>query len=260
MSPKAARLKAITGGKSAASPVRQLFTGKVRRGAEPISRRRKREAPPQELPKPVQNIANLFVAGRVVEKEVKFKADYAKQELDQYCLRDFVKRFIAGNRRPPSLEYQASHSRFKFVLTSRTTMTVEKVEALHDLDLPIEKHTEMRGMRIDSDAVRQHGLEEKLIQALENLHVSKAVLEECFIPQVELKPTFYDMLVEIVRNSLKRGEDLEDKMMLVLETLNPAEQIRNTEAIGMDAKECFDYVYRAKVEASEDLSEEDRAG
>ena len=154
-------------------------------------------------------------------------------------MRDLVRRFVAANRRPASAEYLANHARFKFVLTSRTTMTVE-VETLKELNLPIEQYTELRGMQLNADAVRQHGLEQKLIQALESMNVPKKVLEECFIPQVNLKDTFYDLLPEIVRNTLKKGENLEDKMLAVLEVLNPAQQIRNTEAIGLDAKQCFD--------------------
>lgn len=202
-------------------------------------------------------MANLFVAGRVVEKEIKFKADYAKQEVDRYCMQDFVRRCIAANRRPSSVEYVTSHARFKFVLTTRTTMTVEKTEALKDLNIPIEDYTELRDMQISYDAVKEHGLEKKLREALESMKVSRAVLDDVFVPRVELKDAFYDLLLEIVRNSLQKGENLEEKFVEVLEILSPAQQIRNTEATDLDPRQCFDLVYRSKVEASEDIDGEE---
>lgn len=261
------QLRAITGGKAAhprekeggeEAGVPGLFTGRVRRTTEGTKRPR-REPAPREIPRELQPIANLFAAGRIVEKEIKFKADYAKQEIDEFCVRDFARRYIAEHRRPVSADYIANHARFKFVMTTRTTMNVGKVDALKSMNIPIEEHTELRDLQINYSAIRQHGLEKKLIEALETMHIPQAVLNECFSPKVELKATFYDLLLEVVRTSLNKDEELEDKMVEVLRILGPAEQIRNTEALGLDARACFDLVYRSKVEASEDLEEEEGA-
>ncbi|HLD99739.1 MAG TPA: hypothetical protein VJB59_05740 [Bdellovibrionota bacterium] len=247
------RLRAIPGGKQRGSAVGDLLSGKVPR-APRAARQRKREVPPQELPKDIEKISNLFAAARTIKKEVETKEAWAKDRINDFCLRDFCHRYAATDRRPPSIEYVTNHSKFKFVLTSRTTLTPDKEDALRDLDIELQEHTQLAGLEINYSAIRQHGLEGKLRDALESLDVDKGILDECFRPKVELKDTFYDRLTEVARASLKPGESLEDKLHEILQILGPAEQVRNVDVIGLDSKQCFDLVTRTDIEAEEEIA------
>jgi hypothetical protein len=251
---KPRHLRAVPGGKEhKQSAISELLSGKVSKAAKP-KRRRKDEVPPQDFPKNMQPLANLFAAGRTIEKEMKFKIDYAKQSLDDFCLKDWIGRFVATNRRPSSIDYVANHSRLKFVLTSRTTLTHEKVEELRSLGLKIDEHTTLSDLQINYAAIKQHKLENKLRDALESMHVSEGILEEIFIPKVELKDTFYDILVELVRQSLQSGENLEEKTLDVLRVLEPAEQMRNVEVSDLSIKQCFDLIEKTEIEPEEDIA------
>jgi hypothetical protein len=254
----APRLKSITGGKAASkksSAVEDLFSGRVT--TRPKNSRIKEEAPPIELRKGLQKYADVFAAGRALEREIKMKADFARQQVEEFCLADIAKQYATINRRPSSRNFISKHSRFRFVFTERTTLTPEKSEELSDMNIPLEEHTEVRGVRINYDTIRQHKLEEKLRDALESLKVSKGVLDEIFTPEVHLKESFYNVLTEIVRNSLKEGEKLEDKILNVIQVLSPATQIRNVETIGLNPKQTFELVKNTQIEASQVYDDED---
>lgn len=253
-----ANLRAIRGGKAGGAtekePLEEILSGRVSKAGKASRRASKREAPPQDLPRAIQPLANAFAAGRTIDKEMRFKLDYAKQKLNEYCVRDWVHRFAMTQRRPPSVDYKANHSKFKFVMTARTTLNQEKVEALREIGLPIDEHTVLRDLQINYDAIKQHGLEKSLKKALESMNLEKGVLEEVLVPKVELKDTFYDLLVEIVRQSLSQGEDLEEKILNVLEILDPAEQMRNVEAVDLSSKECFDLIEKTEIELDEEIA------
>ena len=206
------------------------------------------------MPKGIAPIANLFAAGRTIDKEMRFKLDYAKQKLEEFCLADWITKFVNTRRRPSSIDYSANHSRFKFVMTSRTTLTHDKVEELKSLGLPIDDYTVLRGLQINYDAIKQHGLEEKLREALGSLNVKKGVLEEIFTPRVELKETFYDLLAEVVRQSLKSGEDIEEKMRAVIEVLDPTNQMRNVEVLDLSVDDCFKLIEDTEIEPDEEIA------
>lgn len=182
------------------------------------------------------------------------KADYARQELERFCIGELAKLFAAVNRRPPSINYHARHSRFKFVLTERTTLTPEKLEALREMNIDLKEHTEIRGIHVNYDVIRENRLETKLRDALASIHVSEAILEQLFTPQIQLKASFFDILSEVVRHSLKSGEKIEDKIFRVLEILNPATQMRNVETLDLSAKQSFDLLNNAEIAAEEKLA------
>lgn len=236
------------------SAVESLLSGQVSKPSGKPRRRKRGEVPPQELPANIQPLADVFAAGRTVDKEVSFKLAYAKQQVERYCVRDWIRRFATTSRRPPSLDYAADHARFKFVMTSRTILTSEKAEELRSLGIAVDEHTELRDIAINYDAIREHKLEDKLRKALSDLDVPSDVIEECFAPKIELKETFYDLLVEIVRHSLRKGEELEEKLKQVVEVLNPTNQIRNTEAVGLTIEQCFDLVHQAEIQAEEEVA------
>lgn len=251
------RLHSIPGGKKSEqanrSALENLFSGKVSRQSTK-KKRKKTEIPPQSLPKELAPLGNVFVAGRTVERELEFKVKFAEQKIREFCVQDFVHRFTALERRPPSIDYASDHSRFKFVVTARTTLTPEKVEYLNSLHLPIDRYTALRGVRINYDAIRQHGLEDRVKQALSSLDIPDSVIEECFTPVIELKDTFYESLDRIVSESLGAREKLEDKMLEVIQTLNPSTQIRNTEVLNLSIEECFDLVHETEIETDEDVA------
>jgi len=242
----------VPGGKEQ-SAVGELLSGRVSK-APRTPRKKKAEIPAQELPKEVAKLANLFAAARTIKKEIESKEQYARNRLDEFCLRDFARRAALSDRRPGSIDYSSDYAKFKFVLTSRTTLTPEKEEALTDLGLPLGEQTRLAGIEINYEAIRAHGLEEKLRQALESMDIDKSILDECFRPKVELKESFYDRLPELVGHIVERKDELEDKMHEVLRILQPTAQLRNVDVKGLTAKQCFDLVTQTEIEAEEEIA------
>ena len=279
---KARKLRSIPGGKEKPArddrAVEELLSGRVRE--RPKSRTRKKELPAEEIPKQLQKLADVFAAARSIEKEIRVKGEYARQQLDRFWRDQLAKQYALINRRPANRTFIGKHSKFKFVFTERTTLTPEKIEELKEMDIPIEEHTEVRGVQISYNAIRQHGLVNKLRDALSQMHLPKGVLEEVFSPQVQLKDSFYDILTEVVRNSLKISgkqegkasennqgkqaenqdklqkklqDKLQEKLGRVLEILNPTTQIRNVE-LDLDAKQAFDLVNSTEIQAEEEIA------
>jgi len=232
------------------SGVDDLFSEKVTREKK-TKRGRKKELPPTDLPKDLAKICDLFAAGKAVLKEIDYKIDFASQRLREYALRGFVRLFVSTKRKPPSMDYVGQHSRLKFVQTRRTTLTVEKADYLRSLGIPVDEYTELAGIEMNMAEISRHGLVEKVREGLANLGVAKAVLEECFETKHELTSAFYENLYSIVRDSLQKDEDLEEKMLDVMTTLNPAEQLRNVEIKDLDVRECFDLILKTEIEVDE---------
>jgi hypothetical protein len=255
---KAPRLRMIAGGKAKKNgfqtEIDSLFSGKIPDTSKKKTRSRKKEQPPLALPRDLQKLSDVFAAGRAIQKEVELRADFARQRIEEYCIEEIANEYAAVNRRPSSRNFSAKHSRFKFVLTERTTMTSEKSEELREMGIPIEQYTEVRGIQINYDAIRQHHLEAKLREALGSMRIPAGVLEEIFTPAVQLKESFYDVLSEVVKSSLKPGEKLEEKLKRTLEILNPATQIRNVEVLGLTPKQCFDLVNSTEIEAEDEIA------
>jgi len=245
------KLVSVPGGKSSA--VGELLSGKVPR-AKRAPRKKKAEVPAQELPSSIAKIANLFAAARTIKKEIESKEKYSMSRLGDFCLHDFVHRAVLSERRPGSVDYASEYSKFKFVLTSRTTLTPEKEEALKDMRIPLSDHTRLAGIEINYQAIKAHGLENKLREALEAMDVDSSVLDECFRPKVELKDAFYDRLTELVSGSLDEGEKLEEKVYEVLRILQPTTQLRNVDVIGLSQQECFDLIMKTEIEAEEQIA------
>jgi hypothetical protein len=256
---KTPRLRSIPGGREEKPPaagsreVERLLSGRVSRKAR-IKKRGKRSIPPQELPPDLMKISNLLVAGRAVEKEISFKIDFARHQVEEFCIRDFARRFAETQRRPPSIEYSADHSRFKFVMTVRTSLNPEMIEALEQLGVDLNEHTQLQGLELNYEAIRQHRLEDRLRQALESMHLAPGVLEEVFTEKVALQDSFYELLVPNIEKTLRSGENLEEKIFEVLRILHPATQIRNAEPLDLSIDECFDLVRKADIEAEEEIA------
>lgn len=244
-------LRSIPGGRGEGGGFAGILSGKVAHPPKTGKKSRTKRKPTEEIPENLRLLANLYAAGKTVEREVEFKARYAEQRVKEHCVRRFAEVYAASGKRPPSMDYTGDHSRFSFVQTSRTYLTYDKVTALQDIGIAIDRHTELRGLRVNYEAIRRHKLENKLRTALEDMGVSNDIVEECFVPDVQLKPSFYEVLDNVVRDSLQPGERLEDKIYEVISILSPAHQVRNLEAVGLDAKECFDLIHETEVAVPE---------
>jgi hypothetical protein len=248
-----APLRTIPGGRASQAEtgaLDELFQTTLTQ-ARSKKKRHKGEIPPVEFPGELAKICDLYAAGKSVLKEIDFKVDFAAQKLREYALKNFVRLFASIKKKPPSIDYIGRHSRLKFVQTHRTTLTLEKTNQLRSMGIPIDEYTELTGIDINMNEIRRHGLTDKLRDGLAEMGVSKAVLDECFTPKHELNPSFYDNLYTIVRDSLAKDEDLEGKMLEVVNTLSPAEQLRNVEVKDMDVQKCFDLVLKTELEVDE---------
>lgn len=248
-------LKSIPGGRSnhgRTRGVESILSGKVTRPAKAAKKGREKKRPTEEIPRSLRKMSNVYAAGKAVEREMEFKVRYAEQKVKEHCLQRYAEIYATSGKRPPAIEYESDHSRFSFVQTVRTYLSFEKVEALKQIRIPIDDHTELRGVRVNYEAIRKHKLEKDLQKAFENMGVSEEVLDEIFVPDIQVKPSFYEILDNVVRESLRPGEKLEDKIYEVLNILSPANQVRNLEAVGLTAKQCFDLVMEAEISVPED--------
>lgn len=238
--------------------VGELLSGKVSakpKRAKKGGRKRLVEAVPEAL----NGLVEVYVAGRKIEREISFKLRFAEQRVKDYCVRRFAEIYASTGERPSSIDYQGERSQFTFVQTKRTTLTAEKVEALRSLSIPIDDYTELRGLRVNYEAIRRHKLEGSLRKALEEMGVKPEVLEETFEPVVQLKDSFFTLLDNIVTKSLEKGEELSDKMKEVLAILQPANQVRNADLPSLSANECFDLIHAAEISVPDVESELDVA-
>lgn len=228
--------------------VSELLSGKITKEVRKGKKKREQDRPSEPLPGALARLADVYAAGHQVAKELEFKVRYAEQQIKDFCLRRFSQVYAATRQRPSSADYKGKRSEFLFVQTSRTSLTLEKVQALREMNVPIDDHTELQGIKINYDAIRRHGLEGKLKTALSSLGLPNAILEECFVPDVHLNTSFYDVMDNVVRESLQPGEELENKIYEVMKILNPGTQIRNLELENVDSREAFGIVLETPIE------------
>lgn len=234
-------------GQEKAGGIDELLSGKVTRARPRAKKSRGKKKPTEALPEQLKGLSDVYIAGRKVQKEIDFKVRYAEQQVKEYCTRRFAELYATTGNRPPAVDYQGGQSRFTFIQTARINLTADKAEALREMDLPIDQYTELRGMRINYEAIRSHKLEKKLRTALENMGLSNSILEEIFVPDIQLKESFFEVLDSFVARSVKQGESVEEKLYEVMRVLQPASQVRNADVPGMSAKECFDLIESAEI-------------
>lgn len=229
----------------------EILSGKVTRERPPKKKSRKRKTPTEALPGAIAPLADLFVAGRKVEKELEFKIRFAEQKVRDFCVRRFAEIFRTSGTRPPSVDYTGIRSHFSFVQTSKINLTLDKADTLRSMNIPIDDFTELKGVEINYEAIRRLRLESKLApkirEALQNLGLSDAVLNEVLQPRVELRENFFNLLDRIVKESLGKGETHQDKLVDVLNVLAPASQIRNADLPSLDVGECFELIRKADI-------------
>lgn len=245
--PARPKLRAVTG-------LDTILSGKV----APRKRKKRRgaEKKPEALPPELGSYGDILAAGRKVQRETDFKLRFAEERIREYCLRRFCEKFAALGRRPDSISYAGPHSHFTFIQTQRIGITPEKVDALRSLGVPMDQYTELKGLRVNFEAIREHRLEEKLRDALSEMGLNNQVLDEVFEPQVALKENFFDSLDLIVSKTLARDEKLEDKLYEVTRILGPASQIRNAETPDLNSQEAFQLILKAEISPEEDDQEE----
>ncbi|MCM2277459.1 MAG: hypothetical protein NDJ89_05235 [Oligoflexia bacterium] len=256
--PTRPRLRAVEPPKEAKGGIDELLSGKVT--ARPkAARRGGRKRPVESIPPKLVALAEVFVAGRKIEREVEFKRRYAEQKVKEYCVRRYSEIYAATGERPPAIDYQGERAQFTFVQTRRINLNAEKVEALRSLGVAIDQYTELKGIRINYEAIRRHRLEKPLREALEKMGVSDEILQECFEPIIQPKDSFFGMLDNLVLKSLQKGEELPEKLQETLGILQPANQIRNADLPSLNANECFELIHSAEISVPEAESELDIA-
>lgn len=240
-------LRSVPGGAGARpAGVASLLSGKVGdRGKRP-RRSRKPERRPEELPGEMRVFGDLLAAGKKVEREVDFKLRFAEQRIREFCLRRFCEKFALTGRRPDSISYVGPHSRFTYTQTRRIAMTPERADALRDMGFPIDEHTELRGLRINYEAIREHKLESRLKEALEGMGLDQEILDECFVPDVQVRDGFFESLPSIVSRTAK-DEDLGERLYEIARVLAPSGQIRNAETPDLDAEGAFKLIEQTQI-------------
>lgn len=231
----------------------ELLRGKVIARPKATKDKGKKKKTTEKLPEELQELADVLVAGRKIDREIQFKVNFAHQKIQEYCLRRFAERFMETGHRPESTTYATEKSVFSFIQTRRITLTTEKTDALKMLHVSLDGQTELKGLKVNFDAIREHKLEYKLRDALKSIGVSPAVLVECFQPDVQLKESFFEHLSSVIDRSLEKGENGADKMFEVLHVLNPASQIRNAEIPNLGPERSFKLIHDTDIAVTEDL-------
>lgn len=240
--------------------VDQLLSGKTLRSGVRESRGRKPAKTVEKLPPEIAELADVLVAGRKIEREIRFKLEYAEKRVKDYCRQRFAEIYAATGNRMSSGSFAGDRSSFTFIQTRRISLTQEKVAALEALDVSVEGETELRGIRINYEAIRMHRLEKKLRDALEGMGVSREILAECFQPDVQFRESFFTRLSTIVEKSLAKGEELSSKLYQVVNILNPTEQIRNADLPDLNSLQSYKLIHDSpvvEVGDVEDLEEDE---
>jgi hypothetical protein len=236
-----------------ASSVDQLLSGKVIAPRVAAKKTKKSDRAAEKLPGELAHLGDILVAGRKILREIDFKVRFAEERVKEFCLKRFCERFAESGQRPESVKYAAENSVFTFIQTRKITLTPEKAEALKMMNIPVENHTELKGIHVNFAAIKEHKLEVKLRDALAAMGVKQSVLLECFQPDVQLKESFFAHLSAVVNQSLKKGEDLTEKLYEVTRLLHPAEQIRNAESPNLGPIQAFKLIHDTKISVTEDL-------
>lgn len=244
---KSGRLKSV----GSRSSVEDLLSGKVPVDKKASRRKRKKAKPTENLTGDLSTMADLFAAGRRVYKEIEFKVRFAEQRVKDYCLKRFSDIFAQTGVRPPSIDYKGGQSHFTYIQTSRINLTRDKVDALKEMGIPVEKYTVLSGLDINYRAIRDYELEDDLRAALEGMGLDSEVLEEIFVPKVEMNENFFESLAMIVKDSLQKGEDLSEKIYETIKVLNAPAQVRNPDLPNLNAQQCFELVMDTEISAED---------
>jgi hypothetical protein len=231
----------------ASSGVDELLSGRVVRRPRVERQRKRKERRVEKLPEPLAELGDVLVAGRKISREIDFKLRFAERRIKDHCLRRFAEEYAKSGRRPEAATYEGANSVFTFIQTRRINLSEEKIEALRSKGIDLSGETELKGLRIDFTAIREHGLEARLREALQGMGVSQEVLLEVFVPDVQLKEAFFEHVSTLVERSLEKGEKLEDKIHETLVILDPANQIRNADLPKLNAVQSYKLIHEAEV-------------
>ena len=243
-----AKALAVPSGRSSGgSAVEHLLSGKTLRSGAKAARSGESEKKVEQLPKEIAELADIVAAGRKIEREISFKLEYANKGVRDYCRRRFAQIFAATGSRRSSMAFAGKHSSFTFIQTRRMSINEEKVHALNAIGFDVSSETELRGIRINYEAIQRNKLEQKLRAALEGMNVSREVLAECFQPDVQLRESFFDRLGMLTERSLAKGESLGEKLYEVLNILNPTEQIRNADLPDLSSIQSYKLVHDSQI-------------
>lgn len=233
LNPKSAALKSVpkdeptqpkpTGG------VAGVFSSKVAAPTLGAKKAKGKSKPLSEIPAELVPHAEVMVAGKMVNKRIENKIKAATDAVKSWCLQKFAEVYAATGSRPATTTVIGGKAKFDFIQTKRIYLSPDRVQAVRDMGVDIDNWTDIKGVNINYEAIKRHGLESKLQEALGSMGISDAILGEILQPKHEVREGFFDSLFSVVQGSLKKGEDLSDKMFGVLLALQPVSQTKNPE-------------------------------
>lgn len=206
-----------------------LFSGKV--GAPTVNgaskSKSKKVKPVEEVPTELKAHTEVMVAGKMIAKAVEKKVAAATDAVKSWSMSRFAEIWSMTGTRPATFEVHGGIATFDFIQTKRIFLTPERVQAVRDLGVNIDEWTDIKGVNINYEAIKRHGLEEKLQEALGSMGLSDAVLGEILQPKHELKEGFFDAMFSVCNDALAEGESIKDKIYSVMLALLPVNQVKN---------------------------------
>ena len=204
-----------------------LFSGKVAAPTLGAKKAKGKSKPIEEIPAELVPHTEVMVAGKMVTKRIENKIKAATDAVKFWCMQRFADVFAATGSRPATSTVIGGKAKFDFIQTKRIYLTPDRVQAVRDMGVDIDRWTDIKGVNINYEAIKRHGLEASLETALSSMGVTQAILEEIFQPKHELKEGFFDGLYSVCQTGLKKGEKLNEKIFSVLLALQPVSQTKN---------------------------------
>lgn len=214
---------------SKGSALSNLLSGKV---AAPVvgAKSKSKEKSIIQMPSELLTEAEVFVADKMIQKDISSKAKVAAGKILDYCTRWFADAFAVQGKRPASSVMLNGRAKFDFIPTSRIHVNPARVEAARAvIGDEIDNWTEIKGVTFNYGVIVANNLQDKFEEAIRNMGLSDELLAQVLQPKHELKKGFFDDLHKIVGKTLQRGENLSDKMYMLIKALDPVKQVKNAD-------------------------------
>ena len=241
-----------------------LFSGKMAAPVKSEKKSKSKSKPIEELPEELHPQAEVFISGKLVMKAIEKKIEVSQSQVKNWCVKRFADVYAKTGTRPATSTVVGGSAQFDFIQTKRIYLNPDRVQAMRDLGVDIDSWTEIKGVNINYEAIKRHGLEQKLQTALSKMDVSEAILGEIFQPKFELKDGFFDALYASCEKSMKKGEELAQKMYLTMLALEPVNQTKNPEIVGLSGdtetkrlQSALKTIIETEIQSDESVEESD---
>jgi hypothetical protein len=200
-----------------------------------------------EIPKNLRKDADTLIAGLRALDGLKKKVKIVEKRIKSHMLDWWCKEYALTGKRPEMAIFETEDKSIQFIQTRRMTPTADKLEALEAIGADISDYVETTGVKVNVDALKKHGLMDKLMSFMDD-NCTEEQMSEIFEPVVSVKENILESLPHIVEGM--DGERAKN-MRSVMDVLTPTSQLKKPE-VPEDTSDvdCFKLASEAKISAT----------